>query len=433
MYGPTEAAISVTYEHCLEERSVSLGRPIPTSTAYVFDQAGHQQPLGMPGELYLGGAQLARGYLGGPDLTAEKFVEHDLGRLYRTGDRAVWGPDGRLQFLGRLDDQVKLRGFRIELGEVEAVLVEHGGVSQACVVVAEGGSGEALLAAYVVVAPGFDGGVAGGGWRVDEWRSVAEQNYGEAVGVDPWFDTRGWVSSFTGEPITASLMREWVGATVERIAGLGGRSVVPEVGSGSGLLVGWLAWGADPDVATDFSAAAVDRLAGLVADAGWEWVSVARLAGDEVSGEVVGSGFDVVVVKMVAQYFPDRAYAVGVFDRAVSVAGTGGRVFVGDVRDLRLHQAFGLAVELARGPAVSATELAVRVAERTGADAELLFDPAVFFDVAAVSHVQVLPKRGRGPQPDDQVPLRRGLAHRRRGAGRTTTMGRLGRPGLVGR
>ncbi len=263
-------------------------------------------------------------------------------------------------------------------------------------VVAEGGSGEALLAAYVVVAPGFDGGVAGGGWRVDEWRSVWEQSYGEAVGVDPWFDTRGWVSSFTGEPIAASLMREWVGATVERIAGLGGRSVL-EVGLGSGLLVGRLAGGVDRYVATDFSAAAVDRLAGLVADAGWEWVSVARLAGDEVSGEVVGSGFDVVVVNSVAQYFPDRAYAVGVFDRAVSVAGTGGRVFVGDVRDLRLHQAFGLAVELARGPAVSATELAVRVAERTGADAELLFDPAVFFDVAAVSHVQVLPKRGRGP------------------------------------
>ena len=396
LYGPTEAAIAVTYEECRSGRSVTLGRAIPTGVVYVLDAAGRPQPPGMPGELHVGGVQLARGYLGRPDLTRERFVDHETGRLYKSGDRAVLRFDERLQFLGRLDEQVKVRGFRVELGEVEAVLVEHPAVAQACVVVAEGGSGDPVLAAYVVLAPEAGGdadSVGGRGLQVEEWTSVRDGSYGEPVGGDRWFDTRGWVSSFTGALIDEAQMREWVEVTVERIAGLGGGSVL-EIGSGTGLLVWPLAPRVDRYVATDFSAAAVDGLGCRVAEAGLTAVSVVQVAADELSAEVVGSGFDTVVVNSVLQYFPDRGYALDVLARAVSVTGPGGRVFVGDVRDLRLHTAFGLAVELARSPATSPVDLALRMADRTALDAELVVDPALFFAVPGVRHVQVLPKGG---------------------------------------
>ncbi len=165
-YGPTE---STTFTCCyqipakVEEGigSLPVGYPVGNTQVYVLDNYLEPAPIGVPGELLIGGAGLARGYLNRPDLTAEKFIPNPFSaapgsRLYRTGDLCRWLPDGNLEFLGRIDHQVKIRGYRIELGEIETALRAHGQVREAVVVAREDRPGEKRLVAYVV--PAAEGG-----------------------------------------------------------------------------------------------------------------------------------------------------------------------------------------------------------------------------------------------------------------------------------
>ncbi len=158
LYGPTEAAIDVTFWQCEQESErpiVPLGYPISNIKLYILDKYLQPVPIGIPGELHIGGAGLARGYLTRPELTAEKFIPNPFSnqagsRLYQTGDKARYLRDGKIEFLGRIDNQVKLRGFRIELGEIEAVLRQHPQVRETAVILREDQPGHQRLVAYVV-------------------------------------------------------------------------------------------------------------------------------------------------------------------------------------------------------------------------------------------------------------------------------------------
>jgi amino acid adenylation domain-containing protein len=167
LYGPTECAVEVTHWVCPRDPSLSvvpIGRPVANTRCYVLDEAKRLVPVGVPGELYLAGRQVGVGYLLRPELTDERFVVDPYAdpvlepgaRMYRTGDRVRWQDDGTIEYLGRLDFQVKIRGLRIELGEIETTLTQQPGVQSAVVVVREDTPGDQRLVAYCVVEPGAE-------------------------------------------------------------------------------------------------------------------------------------------------------------------------------------------------------------------------------------------------------------------------------------
>ncbi|MBF0398665.1 MAG: amino acid adenylation domain-containing protein, partial [Desulfobacterales bacterium] len=138
LYGPTEATIDASYFYCDESETVSIGKPISNTQIYIFDKALNHVPIGVSGEIHIGGLGLARGYLNLPDLTKERFIETSFGRLYKTGDLGKFLPDGNIEYIGRIDNQVKLRGFRIELGEIESILCRHPNVRESAVILSDG-------------------------------------------------------------------------------------------------------------------------------------------------------------------------------------------------------------------------------------------------------------------------------------------------------
>ncbi|MFB6549959.1 amino acid adenylation domain-containing protein [Streptomyces sp. NPDC056405] len=163
-YGPAETTIGVShviYRDAAERLSTSIGKANPNTRLYVLDDALRPVPVGVGGELYVGGLLLGRGYVGAPGLTASRFVANpfadDGSRLYRTGDLARFAPDGSLDFLGRADNQIKIRGMRLEIEDVEAGLAEHPGVRHTCVVAKKNAAGGTYLVGYVIPAAGHDG------------------------------------------------------------------------------------------------------------------------------------------------------------------------------------------------------------------------------------------------------------------------------------
>ncbi|MFI6760880.1 amino acid adenylation domain-containing protein [Micromonospora sp. NPDC050417] len=412
-YGPTEATVNSTLGRCdpasRSGSSVPIGRPDPGTRAYVLDGALRPVPAGVLGELYLGGAGLARGYLGRPALTAQRFVADPYGdpgeRLYRTGDLVRWRSDGQLDFVGRADDQVKVRGYRIELGEVESALAGDPDVAQVVATVREDQPGERRLVAYVVPTTGGMSGVEPsdivGERQVAQWKDLHEQLYSAGRAEPAAQNFTGWNSSYDGQPIPLPQMRAWRDATVTRIAALRPHRIL-EIGVGSGLLLSGLAptcaeyWG------TDLSEQAITSLRQQV-DRNPELAHRVTLRAQPAHrfDGLPANHFDTIVINSVAQYFPDADYLADVLRRAVDLLVPGGRVFVGDVRNLRLLPSLRAAIQLGRRPGAEPADLD---AARTGLaqdlawEGELLLDPEFFpalaRDLPGVETVDLWVKRG---------------------------------------
>ncbi|MER8504851.1 amino acid adenylation domain-containing protein [Mesorhizobium sp. M0204] len=408
-YGPSEDSVVTTASDAIgvedDGATIPIGRAILGSYVRVLDPWLGLCPVGVPGELYIGGAGLARGYLGRPGLTAERFVPDPFdppwpgagGRLYRSGDVVRWREDGTLQFLGRTDHQLKIRGFRIEPGEVEEALRAHPAVRDAVVGPREDAAGHRRLVAWVTQdLPGGEEAAALALDHLARWQALYDATYGAAGQETPGdFDITGWNSSYDGAPLPQADMREWVEATVARIAALSPRRVL-EIGCGTGLLALRLAPGTERYAGIDFSEIALSGLAGQ-SDLP-EALELHHLRADELSGFAAAS-FDTVILNSVVQYFPSLDYLVTVLEQARRVLAPGGALFLGDLRNLALLEAFHADVAMARAAADEPDRtVAARAAQALQLEQELCLDPGLFAPLAArlgFQAVEVRAKRGR--------------------------------------
>ncbi len=326
-------------------------------------------------------------------------------RLYRTGDLVLRRDDGILEFVGRVDHQVKIRGYRIELGEIESTLLQHPAVTDAALALWDAGGESARLVAYVVTDSDsqlIDEQAVVEQEHVEEWKTLYNKLTYDQVdsAVDEVFNTVGWNSSYTGEPLPAEEMEEWVDATVARIRACRPRRVL-EIGCGSGLLLHRLAADCERYVGTDFSEMVLGHLGKAVASRNLEQVELLARTADDFRG-IQARSVDTVVINSVVQYLPSALYLMRVLEGAVEATVEGGRIFVGDVRNLRLLSAFHTSVELYRSNGTRRlAELERDIRARTDLEPELLLDPDFFHALRAV-----MPRIGRV-----QVLLKHGLHH----------------------
>ncbi|MEJ8277563.1 amino acid adenylation domain-containing protein [Pseudonocardia spirodelae] len=403
LYGPTEYTINTLGAGTTDSTVPAVGRPITNTVAHVLDGWLRPVPDGVPGELYIAGDGLARGYLDRFALTAERFVADPWtpgGRMYRTGDlvRRRPGTGGVLDFLGRTDDQVKIRGHRVEPGEVTARLDRHPLVSRSAVVPVPGPDGGALrLVGYVVpAAPDARARAATAAGAVDEWRSIYSEEYSRIPVAVTDEDYAGWDSSYTGEPIPFAEMSQWRAATLDTVRALHPRRVL-EIGVGTGLLLGPLAPDCEQYRGTDLAEPVVLALrAALAGDPRYAGVELDARPADDLSGLPAGH-YDTVLLNSVVQYFPDAGYLERVLLGAAALLAPGGRIVVGDVRRPDTLRAFHTAIARTRLGADAGPDAVGAAAERSLAlEKELLLAPAFFDRVAARLGADVAVRLKRG-------------------------------------
>jgi amino acid adenylation domain-containing protein len=410
LYGPTETTIwSDIYQINTFERNnysqgavVSIGKPIANTRIYILDSYDQPLPPGIPGELCIAGAGLAQGYLNRPDLSAEKFIDIKLfnqtERIYKTGDLARWLPDGNLQYLGRSDRQVKLRGFRIELGEIEASLLKHSKIQEAVVIIREDSDFDQRLVAYIVPTGTEDEDLQGE--QVELWQQVFNDAYHQSQDIedDPTLNLASWNDSYTDKPYPKAVMQEWRDKTVEQILELAPKRVW-EIGCGTGMLLLKIAPHCQKYLGTDLVAAGLHYIEQhLQQQSLKEKVTLKQGAANQFEGIEINN-YDLVILNSVIQYFPSLDYLLSVLDGALKAVRTQGTIFIGDVRNLHLLEAFHTAVEFYRAPdELSIKDLRQQIKKSIRTEGELLIDPNFFIALKQkfprISNVQIQLKRG---------------------------------------
>lgn len=434
LYGPSE---DTTYSTCAQRTAdgvMTIGRPIANKQVYLLDAHRQPVPLGGAGEIFIGGDGLARGYLNAPELTGEKFVPNPFGpapgaRLYKTGDLARYRANGDLEFLGRIDHQVKVRGFRIELAEIESALSQHPAVRENVVVVREDTPGHKTLVAYVAPRGGSNepqpalqareesAPPASPGAELDshppsvESERLAERTqqwetqYQVAIqetaaqgntAADPSLS----IYAASGIQKTEQEVGEWIDRTVARILALKPKRVL-EIGCGTGLVLFRLAPHCQEYWASDLSRAAIDNLRQRVdqSEKPMPPVTLRQCLADDFS-QVPEAAFDTVVINSVVEFFPSSAYLARVIQGALKSLAPGGSIYIGDIPNLALLDVFHTseqALQTASGQSIDG--LLLRAQKRALLDKRLLVDPEFFHQlpatISSIAHVETKVIRGQ--------------------------------------
>jgi amino acid adenylation domain-containing protein len=435
-YGPTENTVVTTsgYIPATEQTEIAptIGRPIANTQIYILDKYLQPVPMGVVGELYIGGNGLARGYLNRPDLTAQSFIPNpfkpnsgtilndlfrnrqdacstkkfiscgtgilpvlDNGatsefkpnsgeRIYKTGDLVRYRTDRNLEFLGRIDEQVKIRGFRIELGEIETLLTQHPAVQQTVAIASADGQGDKRLVAYIALNPEYSSASEKNqimqlqDEQILQWQMLYNETYNQpAVDSDPTFNIVGWNSSYTNQPIPAEQMRDWANNQVAQILALQPSRVL-EIGCGTGLLLFQIASRCTQYCGTDFSPLSLNYIRQHLANQELANVTLLQKMAADFEG-VETAAFDAVILNSVVQYFPTIDYLVQVLEGAVKATAPGGFIFIGDVRSLPLLTAFHASVQLYQAePSLAGEQLQQRVQMQIFQETELVIEPDFF-------------------------------------------------------
>jgi amino acid adenylation domain-containing protein len=413
-YGPTENTVVTTSGNVKNKDNITptIGRPIANTQVYILDKHLQLVPIGVPGELYISGDGLARGYLNLSDLTVERFIPNPfiscrdaiyrVSTIYKTGDLVRYRLDGKIEFLNREDEQVKIRGYRIELGEIEAVLSQHPAVQQTVVMTSED-AGEKRLVAYVVLNTEYSNEQENiqlmqlQDEQISQWQMLYNDTYNQpASDRDPTFNFIGWNSSYTNQPIPAEQMKEWVNNQVAQILALEPKRVL-EIGCGTGLLLFRIAPHCTKYYATDFSPISLNYIQQQLTQEMPQVTLHQKMATDF---EGIEATFDAVILNSVVQYFPSIDYLIHVLEGAVQAIVPGGFIFIGDVRNLQLLQAFHASVQLYQAESsLTRSELQQRVQMEIFEETELVIDPAFFNALKQrfpqISHVEIQLNRGR--------------------------------------
>ncbi|GLQ89077.1 hypothetical protein GCM10007898_26490 [Dyella flagellata] len=408
-YGPTEITVDALISAPLdgdESSRVPLGEPVREARVYVLDEALRQVADGEEGELYLAGPGLARGYLHRAALSSKRFVADPYGppgsRMYRSGDR-VRRQAGCISFVGRADQQIKWHGLRIEPGEIEACLLRHPEVAQAALVLREDRPGQPQLIGYVaqrqpaLESPDEVAEVA----HVSEWQHLHDRFYADQAELAGEEDFTGWNSSYDGTPIALEHMREWRQATVDRVLAMQPGHVL-ELGVGTGLVMWQVAPHCQSYWGTDFSRPVIDSLRDRVArqPALRDRVHLRHQPAHDGDG-LPREHFDTIIINSVVMYFPGVDYLLGVLRLCVELLAPGGRIYLGDIRSLRLLRCFATAIAWQRAETArhSVGETRRAVEQELALENELLLDPEFFAALPAwidgLAGVDIQLKRGR--------------------------------------
>ncbi|KAE9391127.1 acetyl-CoA synthetase-like protein [Gymnopus androsaceus JB14] len=404
-YGPVEASIWSTYfvihPSRLESRMcrIPIGRALPNTQVYIVDETFSPVPSGILGQIVLAGVHLARGYLNQPDLTAERFVQIPadsmLGpqRLYCTGDLGYWTSDGQVQFVGRMDTQVKIRGQRLEVEEIETIIKDCPAVDSTAVAVVPTLQGDQLVA-YVRLVSDVSSREEG---VLSLWKHHYNRKelYGELENHSAIPDSAIWLSMYTGKPIPFEEMQEWLQDTISQIPASLSDHVL-EIGVGTGKITLNIVHCVSSITGIDLSSTALQFLETQIEQKDLvSKFSVFHCAAHELE-TLPTQHYSLVVINSVVQYFPSSSYLIQVISSIIDLMPEG-RVFIGDVRSYALTPFHNLERVLATfKDETSIEDVREAMDAYDKAQRELLLSPSFFFELQAkfpqIVHVEIKPK-----------------------------------------